>query len=79
MIEIIGEIGRMATKEEINSFKETKYDITPELVTMSRNIIRQYASGIDALNCHECIFYESCEEDFASCPCEWEDLKQKRR
>lgn len=75
MIEIIGEIRSVATKKEIKQCNDVKYDITPELVNLSRNVIRQYVAGIDRFNCHECIFYKSCEKDFASCPCEWEDLQ----
>lgn len=51
-----------------------KLDITPELVILSRNVLRQYTSQIGRHDCHNCIIYTECEHDFARCPDSWKDI-----
>ena len=54
--------------------KDEKLDITRELVILSRNVLRQYASQIGRHDCHNCIIYTECEDDFTRCPDSWKDI-----
>ena len=58
--------------------KDEKLDITPELVIMSRNVLRQYVIQIGRHDCHDCILYKECEMDFKSCPETWKDLDYEK-
>nr|DAO32679.1 MAG TPA: hypothetical protein [Caudoviricetes sp.]DAP83567.1 MAG TPA: hypothetical protein [Caudoviricetes sp.] len=51
-----------------------KIDITPELLILSRNILRQYTQQIDARDCHKCVMYKTCPNDFVECPAKWKDV-----
>lgn len=51
-----------------------KLDITPEMVILSRNVIRQYARQISPHDCYKCILYKDCESDFFRCPEKWKDI-----
>lgn len=51
-----------------------KLDITPELVILSRNVLRQYTSQIGRHDCYKCIMYTECGRDFAICPDSWKDI-----
>ena len=51
-----------------------KLDITPEMVILSRNILRQYTGQVGKFDCHKCILYKECEKDLRCCPETWEDI-----
>lgn len=55
--------------------KSKKLDITPQMLILARNILRQYAEQVGKFDCHKCIMYENCEKDFRSCPETWEGIE----
>lgn len=75
MIEIVGTIGRAATKQEISDFvngrEKQRIEITYELARMARNVVIQYAENQDGFDCIECAYYATCHEDFACCSARW--------
>lgn len=75
MIEIVGTIGRVATKQEISDFvngqEKRRPEITYELARMARNVVIQYAENQGDFDCIDCAYYATCHEDFASCPARW--------
>lgn len=52
-----------------------KLDITPEMVVLARNVIKQYTSQVGRFDCHKCFLYENCHKDFLNCPETWEDIR----
>ena len=54
--------------------EDKKLDITPELVILSRNVLRQYTRQIGRHDCHKCIMYTECDRDFTICPDSWKDI-----
>lgn len=53
-----------------------KLDITSELAKEARNVMIQYAKTMD--KCDLCAFQKDCKSDFASCPCDWEEVKNEK-